>query len=295
MNDRPRAKAIAVVGLGNMGSALAVALLSHGSSVVVWNRTISKATPLVQSGASLADSVAEAGKMADVMIVCVAEHSVIESVVHNDDVAKAMRGKCLLQLGTITADQARETAEWSEKHGIRYMEGSLLAVPDDIVAGSAILVCSGPRELYDEQKAILEMLGNPEHISNTIGAAYEFDKTIYPFGFGAMLGFIQGAAMAKASGYSVQAYTNILIERLKPIGNRLEKFGSLISKEDFTPYQATLVQWASGCKKSLELCQSLEVDDTFQSTNMAMLKKGIDQGHGEEEIIAVFKTLLPRS
>jgi 3-hydroxyisobutyrate dehydrogenase-like beta-hydroxyacid dehydrogenase len=294
MNDKAKAKSIAVVGLGNMGSALATALLSHGFSVVVWNRTITKAAQLVHRGASLAGSPAEAGKMADVVIVCVAEHSVIKSVVHNDDVAKAMRGKCLLQLGTITADQSHETAEWSEKHGIKYLEGSLLAVPDDIVAGTAVLICSGPRELYDEQKSILETLGNPEHISNTIGAAYEFDKLIYPFGFGAMLGFIQGAAIAKASGYSVQAYTNILIERMKPIGSRLEKFGGLLSREDFAPYQATLEQWASGCKKSLELCQSLNVDDTLQATHMAMLKKGIEQGHGEEEIIAVFKSLLPK-
>jgi 3-hydroxyisobutyrate dehydrogenase-like beta-hydroxyacid dehydrogenase len=54
-------KRVLVVGLGNMGSALAKTLLGTGYDVSVWNRTPSKADPLIEQGASLAQSVAEGG------------------------------------------------------------------------------------------------------------------------------------------------------------------------------------------------------------------------------------------
>ena len=40
---------VIVIGLGNMGSALARALLENGRAVTVWNRSSEKAAPLVVS------------------------------------------------------------------------------------------------------------------------------------------------------------------------------------------------------------------------------------------------------
>ena len=110
-----------------------------------------------------------------------------------------------------------------------------------------------------------------------------------------MLGFIQGAAMAKAAGYSVTAYTNILTEWMKPLSGRLENFGNLIAEGDFQAHQATLQAWAAGCEKSLALCRTLDVDDALPAALMAMLQKGIDCGFGDEEILAVFKALIPKN
>jgi shikimate 5-dehydrogenase len=47
---------VTVIGLGGMGSALTSALLEAGYPVTVWNRTAAKAAPLVDAGASQADS-----------------------------------------------------------------------------------------------------------------------------------------------------------------------------------------------------------------------------------------------
>lgn len=54
MTDVDDTKTVAVLGLGNMGGALAEALLSAGFSVIVWNRTPSKSVPLVKRGARVA-------------------------------------------------------------------------------------------------------------------------------------------------------------------------------------------------------------------------------------------------
>jgi 3-hydroxyisobutyrate dehydrogenase-like beta-hydroxyacid dehydrogenase len=53
---------IAVVGLGAMGSRIAARLLDAGHEIVVWNRTAEKAKALVDRGAVLAESPAEAAR-----------------------------------------------------------------------------------------------------------------------------------------------------------------------------------------------------------------------------------------
>lgn len=47
---------IGILGLGLMGTALAERLLEHGFPVVVWNRTRSKADPLIACGARWSDN-----------------------------------------------------------------------------------------------------------------------------------------------------------------------------------------------------------------------------------------------
>jgi 3-hydroxyisobutyrate dehydrogenase-like beta-hydroxyacid dehydrogenase len=248
----------------------------------------------VEKGAILASSPAEAAKKSESTIVCVSDHVAFVSVIHNDSVATAFEGKCLIQLGVVTTAEAQDAANWAQAHGIGYLEGSILGLPISVAAGEATIVCSGSREQYDEQNPILEVFGSTHHLSDSIGAAYQFDKMMYPFGFGAYLGFIQGAAMAKASGYSIETYTNILLEWMKPLSGKLENFGSLIRNEDFTAHQASLEVWVDVYEKSLGVCQSLEVDDGLPNAHMAMLRKGIADGYGEEEIIAIYKSVLPK-
>ena len=61
-------RTVAVLGLGNMGSALAEALLSAGCSVTVWNRTPGKSARLAERGATTANSAVEAIQAAEIVI-----------------------------------------------------------------------------------------------------------------------------------------------------------------------------------------------------------------------------------
>ena len=294
MNDSGDKSPIAVVGLGNMGSALAAALLARGYSVLVWNRTASKADALVAKGAKPARDVAEAARQARATIVCVANHAAFESAVHHDDVADALRDRCLIQLGVVTASQAQEHADWAQSRGIGYLEGSVLGVPDLVAAGTANLVCSGPADLFAEYRPMLEVFGTAYHLSPAIGAAYQFDKMIYPLGYGTSLGFIQGAAMVKAAGYSLDTYTNILAAWAKMLADRFATYGALLEEENYSVYQGSLEVWRDAYRDGLELCRSLGVDDSLPKAHLAMMNKGMDAGFGNEEILAVYKALLPR-
>jgi 3-hydroxyisobutyrate dehydrogenase-like beta-hydroxyacid dehydrogenase len=286
---------VSVIGTGNMGSALAESLLSAGFAVTVWNRTVSKAQRLVKLGAILAGSPAEAARNSKNSIVCVTDHEAFVSVIHNDSVATALAGKHLIQLGVVTAEQARQTGAWAEVRNIAYLEGSILGLPNNVKNATATLVCSGPKALFDALQEPLSVFGNSQLVSEAIGDAYDFDKVYYSFAYAVLLGFMQGAALAQASGFSTAAYTSIVIERLPAVTENLKRFGELITDRNHEVDQAAITVWADAYTKSLELCRALKVDDTLPTALMQNFEKAISAGYGDSEISAIFEVLLPKT
>ena len=295
MADVDDTKTVAVLGLGNMGSALAEALLSAGFSVTVWNRTSSKSAPLVERGARAVKSAAEAVQVSDITIFCVADHAATISVIQNDAVAKALEGKLLAHLGVITAEESRGIAGWADAQNIDYLECSIMGLPNDVRNSAATLACSGPLRIFDANKDVLSAFGDPEHVSKTTGACYDFDKTFYAFVYALTLGFIQGAALAHASGFSIEAYTRVITGHMTVFPERLEHLGSMIADRNLDGDQATLEEWVHAFALSLDLCRTLGVDDTLPTALMRNLQKAIESGYGEKEISALFEVLLPKS
>ena len=150
---------VAVIGLGNMGSALAHALPARGHDVIVWNRSASKAEPLMAAGAAVAGSAAEAAAAANVVIVCVIDHQSSLSVLQTEVVAGALRGKLLVQLSTVTAEESRELGRWAEGNGIAYLDGAILGYPEDVREQACTIVYSGPKSDFEANKDVLVALG----------------------------------------------------------------------------------------------------------------------------------------
>jgi 3-hydroxyisobutyrate dehydrogenase-like beta-hydroxyacid dehydrogenase len=69
---------IGFVGLGIMGSRMAANLQKHGYALVVFNRTRAKAQPLIDKGATFADSPAKLAEQADVLFTMLAHPDAVE-------------------------------------------------------------------------------------------------------------------------------------------------------------------------------------------------------------------------
>ena len=89
------------------GSKAAQRLTEEGFPVTAWNRDSSKAEALskagVESNANLTDAVGEA----DVALLLLADANAIESVLMQDEsVLAALKGRTVLQMGTIGGDSS---------------------------------------------------------------------------------------------------------------------------------------------------------------------------------------------
>ena len=282
-----------MIGLGNMGSALAEALINAGHHVTVWNRTPGKCDALVEKGASAAGSVAEAARATDVVIVCVTDHAAAEQVVHNTDVGQALNHRLLVEVCAMTAEQSQATALWAKAQGAGYLEGSILGYLQDVTGGSATIVYAGPREVFDANKAVLHALGGgPQFVSDEVGAAVTLDKVFYAFAYGVFHAFMQGAALTHAKGYSIDAYSETVAARLPTFVWKLKLFGEMIAKRNHDEAQASMDGHAAAFAETLALCRDVGVNDAFPAAIMSNFERAIAAGHGEREISALFEVLI---
>src|SRR3954471_20182067 len=71
---------VGFVGLGNMGLAMATNLLKAGFGLRVYNRTTEKARPLLELGATIARSPAEAAEPGGIVVTMVSNDRAVEDV-----------------------------------------------------------------------------------------------------------------------------------------------------------------------------------------------------------------------
>ena len=115
---------IAFIGLGIMGSPMAVHLAKAGHEVVGFNRTPEKAQPLVQAGGQAAESIAEAVRDAEVVAVMVPDSPDVRDVLTGEDgvFANAAAGTLVVDFSSIRPDVTVELAELAQEKGFRLLD-----------------------------------------------------------------------------------------------------------------------------------------------------------------------------
>jgi len=151
---------IAFVGLGQMGSPMAVRLLEAGHHVTVWNRTPERAAPLRQRGAVVASSPAEAVADAEFAITMLATPEALEAVLFADGgLAAALGlGQILIDMSTVGPGAVRSV-------GARLPEGvSLVDAPvrgsvPEATEGRLHVFVGATDEDFARARPILESFG----------------------------------------------------------------------------------------------------------------------------------------
>ena len=96
---------IAFLGIGLMGSPQARNILKAGFALTAWNRSAAKADALVQFGAGVAATPADAARTADVVILMLENGPIVERVLFGSDMVVAMRpGTCTRRLSASAPD-----------------------------------------------------------------------------------------------------------------------------------------------------------------------------------------------
>ena len=128
---------IGFIGLGIMGSRMAANLQKHGYSLVVFNRTRDKAKPLLDRGATLADSPPKLAEQVAVLFTMLA---------HPDAVAEAALGAngflSHLKSNTIWVDCSSVNPSFSKKMAAAALAAQVRFI-DAPVTGSAPLAADG--------------------------------------------------------------------------------------------------------------------------------------------------------
>ena len=141
---------ITVLGLGNMGQAIASRLLDTGHTLRLWNRTPGKATALQARGALELHSIREAVDDAEVVITMVADDAATRAVALGPDgaIAAFAPNTILVDMSTVAPATSRALA--TAVPGGRCVDAPYLGSPAVAAAGQGNLLLGGPSDLVTQ-------------------------------------------------------------------------------------------------------------------------------------------------
>jgi 3-hydroxyisobutyrate dehydrogenase-like beta-hydroxyacid dehydrogenase len=291
---------VAVIGLGNMGSALADRLIAKGFTVTVWNRSQARTRPYVDSGIAVAATVAEAVEAAEVIVVCLLDHEATMAMVATDAVAPALKGKTLVELTTMTADKSRTLGAWADAHGIAYLEGQIQDFPETVRDGESTIICSGPTASYEAGRNVFDALSaRAFHVSQNLGSAPTLVNAQLAFTYMTYVGILHGAAMCQAAGVSVDTFRDVMLLDYMRSAPFLKDVDDLVRKAQGRNFDesvgATVEVWQASLQSIVGENMQAGLETDHLKTINALMERAREAGHSEHDFAALIDTIKPRN
>ncbi|WP_327103664.1 NAD(P)-dependent oxidoreductase [Nonomuraea glycinis] len=295
MTSHTERSAVTVLGLGPMGRALAGAFLDAGVRTTVWNRTPGKDRELVERGAVGARSAEEAVAASGLTVICVVNYDAADAVLRRAEVTDALKGRTVANLTADIPERARDSAAWAAEHGIGYLDGAIMTPNTTIGTPDAVFLHSGPEELYQEHRPVLDALGGAHtHLGADIGRAAAYDIALLDIFWTAMAGYAHALAVAGAEGISARElapFAQGIGAILPPI---FAETADEVDSGRFSGADNPITSAASSMAHIVHASEAHGIDAGVMRAAEGLARRAIGRGHGQDGFIRITDVLKPR-
>ncbi|CAL9466537.1 6-phosphogluconate dehydrogenase [Streptomyces sp. DH-12] len=274
------AQNVTVIGLGQMGTALAGALLDAGHTTTVWNRSPEKAGPLVARGAVRAETVAEAVAASDLVLVCVLDYPAARELLR--PVGESLRGKALVNLTSGSPEQAREEAKWAAGQGIAYLDGGIMTTPPGVGDSAHMFLYSGAPEVLAAHRDTLAVLGDPVGLGTDAGLASLYDSGLLGLMWSVFGGWLHATALAGADGVAARDFTAIACRWLKTVSWFMTGYAEQIDAGEYPGHDATIDVQVAAIGHLLHAGADRGIDPRLPELHLELMRQMVAAGHGSD-------------
>jgi 3-hydroxyisobutyrate dehydrogenase/2-hydroxy-3-oxopropionate reductase len=207
---------IAFLGLGLMGGPMAGRLLDAGHDLTLWNRTPARAAALVERGARLAPTPAEAARGAEAVLTMLADPAALEAVVLGPGGLQEglAPGTTFIEMSTVGPDAVRSLGGQLPA-GVSMLDAPVLGSVPQVIDGSLKIFVGGARADFDRWSGLLGVLGRPVLVG-PLGAGAAM-KLVANSTLGALMTAL-GEALALADALGLDERTTLDVLADSPIG-----------------------------------------------------------------------------
>lgn len=278
---------VTVIGLGNMGSALARALLENGCVVTVWNRSPEKAASFVDMGARLAPNVTAALAASPLILICVTNYPAANRILNEAETH--LTGKVLVQFTTGSPGDARASEAWAHQHGAEYLDCAITGSPSSIGTPKSHILVAGREAVFQNAEPILRVLANHlDYKGELIGLASAWEMVFIMHYYGMFLSLFHSIRICQAEGIPLEEYMALLGKQ----GRNYEKWlCENIQSGNYKETSAPLELWAGAIQQIAQHARDSQIHAEFPQLVAHLFQQAMDAGYGREEVSALFKVL----
>jgi 3-hydroxyisobutyrate dehydrogenase-like beta-hydroxyacid dehydrogenase len=279
--------AVAVIGLGQMGSSIGRRLSETGFHVSGYDLNEVVRATLAGSGITIKDTISEAISKADFILSSLPDSSAVRDAWLGSEgiVAHARAGALCIELSTIDPGTMRDVAHAAAGFELDVVDCPVSGSPKEARVGGLILMAAGDPKAVDRAKPILDRLGADCKFTGAVGTA----KVVKIVNNMMSMSNVLAAAEAFALGTAAGVDPDTLYEVLSVSGGRshhfTKRFPSAI-KGDFAPgFKIELGE--KDLALGIELGRQLKLPTPAASTVRELFSLALAQGFRGKDIVSV--------
>jgi 3-hydroxyisobutyrate dehydrogenase-like beta-hydroxyacid dehydrogenase len=271
-----------------MGSAMARRLLQAGHRVTVYNRTATRAEPLVAEGAVLAASPARAADNEAVITMLADDPAVEVLVCGKDGVADGLpRGATHLTTSTMSVALTDRLTDLHVAKGQIHVSAPVLGRPPAAAAGELFVMAAGAPTEVERMRPVLNAFGQRVFVIGTRPSQANLLKLCANFliystveQLGEVFALVEKGDIDRAVALQMltESFFNAPVHK---------NYGQLILERNFDPPGANVVLGAKDIRLVLQAGQDLSVPLPFASIVRDRFLASIARGESDLDFTAI--------
>ncbi|XP_065851423.1 probable 3-hydroxyisobutyrate dehydrogenase-like 1, mitochondrial [Euphorbia lathyris] len=222
------------IGTGVMGRSMCAHLIQAGYTLTVYNRTLSKAQPLIDIGARLAESPIDVASQSDVVFSIVGFPSDVRHVLLDPAIGalQGLRpGGVLVDMTTSDPSLASEISSAASAKSCYSIDAPVSGGDRGAKNGTLAIFTGGDKAAIDRLSPLFALMGKVNYMGSP--GKGQFAKLANQITIAStMVGLVEGIVYAYKAGLDVELYLNAI--STGAAGSKsIDLYGSRILKRDF--------------------------------------------------------------
>jgi 3-hydroxyisobutyrate dehydrogenase len=274
---------VAVLGTGTIGEPIARNLARAGFDVRAWNRTREKAEPLAEDGVTVCGGAADAARGGELVLTVLADADATAETVEEVEFAG---GAVWVQMATVGIDGAERLAELAREKGVLFVDAPVLGTRQPAEQGKLVVLASGPDDALDRCGPLFEAIGQTTRRLGPVpnGSKLKMVTNLW------LLAVAEGAAEAIALAEGLGLDPRDFLATME--GSQIDtpylhlKGEAMLERRLEPSFKLELA--AKDSALVLEAAARAGVEARVARAVREALERGIELGHGDEDMAAVY-------
>ncbi|MDB9717679.1 NAD(P)-dependent oxidoreductase [Candidatus Pelagibacter sp.] len=280
---------IAFIGTGLMGYPMAKNLINKKINLKVFSRTLEKAKPLEKLGATIAKSLGEAVREADIVITMLTDDEAVEKVLGNQEFLNNLKtSSIVIDMSSIKPKIAIQYGKLFKDRNIHFLDAPVSGGTIGAEEGSLAIMVGGDQNVFDGAFDTLKIMGNPTLVG-PIGSG-QVSKLANQIIVGVTIGAVAEAiTLCEKAGVDANKFIKALSGGFAD-GKILQNHGKRMIDKDFSP-KGKVSTHLKDMNNILECAGDFKTKLPISNLIQEMFKSLVDQGNDNDDHSALYKEI----
>ena len=279
---------VGFIGIGVMGSPMALNILKHGHTLTVFDRSADAVARLVQAGAKAAATPKEVGAASDIVVTMLPEPQHVEQVVLGPDgVAEGLRaGGIVIDMSTIDPQTSVRVGNVLRERGMELVDSPVGKTSEHAATGTLTLMVGGNAAAIEQAMPVLKCMGTDTFFCGGPGTGHAMKITNNLLATTIMVANTEALAIGVKSGLTLE----LMQEVMRTTMGWNQQLAVAMPKKAFLGDDSPGFAVKLACKDvrlACDLAKSLGFDALVGRGAQATMEKAIEMGLGERDTAAL--------